>query len=352
MVYQPALSLSQFDFQLPAELIAQHPSPQRDRSRLFVVDRRQGSFAHKSFHDFPGYLQPGDAVILNDTRVRPVRLKGTINGKPAELLLVEQRSRNRYLVMAKPGKRLVEGARIEGHDWQARCLGSMAYQAGMRLPEIEFSGEEDIETKLDHIGLMPLPPYIKRPATKDDQERYQTVFSRHAGAIAAPTAGLHFTQATLQEVERRGAQVGYVTLHVGIGTFAPVRNEDITQHVMHQERFVLSAETAQRIETTRQAGKRVCAVGTTVSRVLETCSQGRGKQLRVQPQTGETDIFIHPPYEFKAIDMLLTNFHLPRTTLLMMVSAFAGRELILAAYEEAIREKYRFFSYGDAMLIV
>ena len=284
--------------------------------------------------------------------MRPVRLKGAAGTRAVEVLLVERIGRNQYYAKAKPSSKLKHGTEL--------FFGNGAIKAriffppddvhrGMRV--VTFEMNDDIETHLDAIGTMPLPPYIKREVAESDRARYQTVYARSPGAIAAPTAGLHFTIDHLRQLEKKGIAVDTLTLHVGLGTFAPVKAESVDEHIMHTERFSLRPELAEKITAVHAARGRVCSVGTTVCRVLESCADARGGTISMRSGEGETDIFIYPPYRFKAVDMLLTNFHLPRTTLLMLVCAFAGRELVFEAYRAAIKERYRFFSYGDAMLI-
>ena len=349
-----------FDFTLPPDLIAQTPAPARDQSRLFVLERDSGRLAHCTFADLLDYIRPGDVLVLNDSRVIPARLRGRNprTGGKFELLLLEENAANDWWCMVRPGKRAPGGAKIEILD---RNGGPTAIHAtvidtnaeGHR--RVQFSGVENILTELDRLGEVPLPPYISRPTPcQEDRARYQTVFARADGSVAAPTAGLHFTPEFLDKVRGRGVQVCFVTLHVGPGTFAPVKSNEIARHTMHEERYEVSAETARLINEAK-AKARIIAVGTTTLRVLESIAQENGGKLK--PDAGRTRIFIYPPFQFKIVDSLLTNFHLPRSTLLMLVSAFAapgetrGRDMILAAYAEAIAQRYRFFSYGDAMLI-
>jgi S-adenosylmethionine:tRNA ribosyltransferase-isomerase len=356
-----------FDYELPPELIAQAPAPQRDQSRLMVLYRQSGQVEHRRFRNFLEYLRPGDLLVLNDSRVIQARLRGVNahTGGQFEVLLLEENAINDWWVMLRPGKRARTGTQIILRDTrgQPSCVHATVLDnndEGHR--RLRFTGAPNIADLLDVLGEIPLPPYIVRAdksRMEEDRRRYQTVFARPAGSVAAPTAGLHFTESLLAEISGRGAQVGFLTLHVGLGTFAPVKAETIDAHTMHQERYELSQETAHAINEAKSAGRRVIAVGTTTLRVLETLA---GQTAHPPPATvaagaGKTRIFIHPPHDFKIADALLTNFHLPRSTLLMLVSAFAapndtrGRELILSAYATAIRERYRFFSYGDAMLI-
>ena len=356
-----------FDFELPPELIAQAPAPQRDASRLLVLHRGSGQVEHRHFRDLLDYLRPSDLLVLNNSRVIPARLRGVNahTGGQFELLLLEENAINDWWAMLRPGKRARAGTQIILRDTrgqpsnvQATVLDTNA-EGHRRLC---FAGAPNIADLLDVLGEVPLPPYIvraDRSRMEQDRQRYQTVFAKPAGSVAAPTAGLHFTESLLADLSARGVQVCFLTLHVGLGTFAPVKAETIAAHAMHEERYELSEQTARAINEAKSAGRRVIAVGTTTIRVLETLAAqaAQSSPATVAAGSGKTRIFIHPPYAFKIADALLTNFHLPRSTLLMLVSAFAapkdtrGRELILSAYAAAIRERYRFFSYGDAMLI-
>lgn len=322
---------SEFDYHLPPELVASEPLADRSGSRMMVVDRATQTIAHRSFRDLPEYIRPGDLLVLNNTRVVPARFFS--NDGTKELLKLEALSDRRWRCMVKPGKKLRVGNTI--------AIGP----ATGTVVEILDNGERILEfdQAVDPFthGHLALPHYMNREERADDRERYQTVFAQHEGSIAAPTAGLHFTPELLARLPHT-----FVTLHVGVGTFQPVKADKVEEHTMHSEHYLLSAETARQI----QAAQRVIAVGTTATRVLESIAQKHGGQL--QPEEGDTQIFIYPPYQFQVIDGLLTNFHLPKSTLLMLVSALAGKELILRAYEEAIRERYRFFSYGDCMLIL
>jgi len=347
------MHISEFDYDLPQELIAQYPVQRRDQSRLFIIDRATGTFTHGRFKDIVSLLRPGDGLVVNDAQVKPVRLAGAVAEKPVDVLLVKRCAKNRYFIKVKPGKKVRPGAVISFADgaYRAVCRESAeAFAQKMKL--IEFQLDQDIEQYLDDIGMMPLPPYIKRPPEKDDRQRYQTVYARTPGAIAAPTAGLHFTQEILAACAAKKVEQISVTLDVGLGTFEPMQVDNITRHVMHSERYSLSPEAARRIEQVRSNKGRIWSVGTTACRVLETCGWVEQGRLNMQYGEGETRIFIHPPYTFKAVDVLVTNFHFPRTTLLMLVCAFAGKELILRAYAEAVRLKYRFYSYGDCMVIL
>ena len=346
-----------FDFELPDDLIAQHPSARRDQSRLLVLERPSGNVAHRSFTDLVGYLRAGDVLVLNNSRVIPARLRGQNpqTGGQFEMLLVEENAPNDWWVMLRPGKRGRPGTRIqlrnlkgEPSDFAAEVLENN--EEGLR--RLKFLGTANIQDALEQLGEVPLPPYINRAEASGDRERYQTVFARTPGSVAAPTAGLHFTDGILDQIRERGVTVCFLTLHVGLGTFAPVKSEKLTDHIMHEERYLIPNSTAEGVNRAKSEGRRVIAVGTTTLRVLESAGD------RVEAGNGRTRIFIYPPYRFKIVDALLTNFHLPRSTLLMLVSAFAtpgetsGRELLLSAYQDAIRERYRFFSYGDAMLVV
>lgn len=326
------MQTSDFDYDLPPELIAQRPPERRGESRMMVVDRAAGTIAHRQFRDFPEFVESDDLLVLNDTRVVPARFFS--NDGSREILRVDLAGPRRWKCLVRPGKRFKIGRTVEIGE-SIGTVVEICEEGGERI--IEFDREPDEERE----GHLALPPYIDRPDGPEDRDRYQTVFAREAGAIAAPTAGLHFSGEMLGELPH-----DFVTLHVGIGTFRPVSEENLEKHHMHSERYTLSAATAERIARAR----RTIAIGTTVVRVLESCATGPGGAL--EPGTGETDIFIHPPYEFRAVDALLTNFHLPRSTLLMLVSAFAGRDLVLEAYRRAVEERYRFFSYGDCMLFI
>jgi S-adenosylmethionine:tRNA ribosyltransferase-isomerase len=352
---------SDFDYPLPPELIAQTPAARRDASRLLVLDRATGSVAHQRFPDLLLHLRPGDVLVLNDSRVIPARLRGVKpeTGGEVELLLTGETSPNEWWCLVRPGKRIRPGTRIVLLDHKRRRTGIEATALGKNAEghcHVRFTGTASLRDELDELGEMPLPPYIGRPAGADDEVRYQTVYARPEGSVAAPTAGLHFTPEMLARIRKLGVQTHFVTLHVGLGTFAPVKADRIEDHVMHEERYEVGAETAAVIEAARAAGGRIIAVGTTSVRVLETVAAAHDG--RIVAGSGRTRIFIHPPFRFRVVDALLTNFHLPQSTLLMLVSAFAapdetrGREMLLAAYAGAVRERYRFFSYGDAMLIL
>jgi S-adenosylmethionine:tRNA ribosyltransferase-isomerase len=353
---------SDFDFALPDDLIAQQPLPSRDQSRLLILERKTKEITHRKFRDITDHLREGDILVLNDSRVIPARLRGSneATGGQFEILLLEEAGTNDWWAMMRPGKRARVGTRIVIHDTTSRPTNISAFvqetnEEGHR--RLQFEGTDKIIDVLPQIGEVPLPPYIRRTKNLEtDHRRYQTVFARPPGSVAAPTAGLHFTEALLNELRSRGIHICFITLHVGLGTFAPVKAESLSGHRMHEERFEISPGTADAINSAKSANQRVIAVGTTVLRTLESVAAANNGQ--VIPGSGKTRIFIYPPYEFKIVDALLTNFHLPRSTLLMLVSAFAspgktdGREFILSAYAEAIRLKYRFFSYGDAMLML
>jgi S-adenosylmethionine:tRNA ribosyltransferase-isomerase len=351
-----------FNFALPPELIAQRPAPRRDESRLLVLHRADGRVEHRKFRDLSDFLRAGDVLVLNDSRVIPARLRGANakSGGRFEILLLEENAPNDWWAMLRPGKNARVGTQIVINDPGGKPAEMIAVvtevnSEGHRC--LKFSGTSDIRCELDSLGEIPLPPYIERSRLQaEDRDRYQTVFARAAGSVAAPTAGLHFTEKLLDEIRTRGVKVCFVTLHVGLGTFAPVKAETLTDHKMHMERFEIGEETVRAVNEAKNSGQRVIAVGTTSVRVLE--SVARQNDGKVNAGNGKTSIFIHPPGEFKIVDALLTNFHLPCSTLLMLVGAFVapgeirGREKILSTYAEAIRERYRFFSYGDAMLIL
>ncbi len=338
------MRLSDFDYELPPERIAQYPADRRDASRLLELDRRSGAVTHRHFPEIVELLAPGDVLVLNDTRVIPARLIGRRpTGGRVELLLIEPVEGPRWRALGKPARALRPGASVEFGDGRLVARVVEREAEGVRLVDLEHEGE--LLPLLDEIGLPPLPPYIERPAQPDDRERYQTVYARRPGAVAAPTAGLHFTPELLAAIRARGVGIGQLTLHVGIGTFLPVRAERIEDHVMHAEHYEVSPELAELVNG--RAG-RLVAVGTTVTRALESVADESGA---ITPGSGCTGLFIYPGYRFRAVEAMLTNFHLPRSTLIMMVSAFAGREHILDAYRQALVAGYRFYSYGDAMFI-
>lgn len=330
-------------FDLPQELIAQDPLEDRAASRLMVMRRETGEIEHRTFREIKDYLQPGDTLVLNDTKVIPARLLGTRKGTGAnvEILLLKRREKDVWETLVKPGKKLRPGAEVTFGDGSLTATILEIVEGGNRL--VQFHYEGIFEEVLDRLGEMPLPPYITHKL--QDPEMYQTVYARYEGSAAAPTAGLHFTQQLLREIEEMGVHLAYVTLHVGLGTFRPVKVEDVTKHHMHTEWYHVSPETAALINRTHEEGHRVICVGTTSCRTVESAA---GEDGAVEAGAGDTSIFIYPGYQFKVMDALITNFHLPQSTLLMLVSAFAGREQVLHAYQVAVREKYRFFSFGDA----
>lgn len=362
------MRLEDFDYDLPQSSIAQTPCEPRDAARLLVLSRNGGRVAHRHFRDLPEYLVPGDVLVLNDTRVIPARLYGMRRrvatphaggragtnransgtedpGVKVEVLLLKRLAGNIWETLVRPGRRVRTGDVLSFGAGELTAKVANKTEAGGRV--LEFEHEGVFEEILRRIGQMPLPPYITTPLK--DRERYQTVYSRDEGSVAAPTAGLHFTPRLLEEITSRGVKIVYLTLHVGLGTFRPVQVEEIEAHKMHAEFYTVSSEAAAAINAARKAGNRIFAVGTTAVRTLETVASGTGE---IMPGSGWTSIFIYPGYRFKAVDALITNFHLPKSTLLMLVSAFAGRETILAAYREAVTLGYRFFSFGDAMLIL
>lgn len=340
------LKVTDFDFYLPEELIAQHPLEQRDEARLMLLDKETGEIEHKIFKDIIHYLQPGDCLVLNDTRVLPARLIGSKEGTGGkmEFLLLKRVDKDTWETLVKPGKRAKVGTRFVfgNEELKAEVIG--VGEEGSRIVKFEYEGI--FEEVLDRLGQMPLPPYITEKL--DDKEMYQTVYSREQGSAAAPTAGLHFTNELLEKIKDKGVNIAFLTLHVGLGTFRPVKVENILEHNMHSEYYCMTKETADIINKTRESGKSIIAVGTTSCRTLETIGDENG---RVREQSGWTDIFIYPGYKYKIVDRLITNFHLPQSTLIMLVSALAGRENVMKAYELAVKERYRFFSFGDAMFI-
>ena len=339
------MKTADFDFQLPEELIAQTPLERRDSSRLLTLDKATGAVAHHHFYDLPRFLRPGDCLVLNDSRVLPARLIGyRPTGGACEVLLLVDKGDNLWECLVRPGRKLKPGARVIFGDGQLTAVVEAELEGGKRA--VRFHYEGIFLEILEQLGRMPLPPYIK--AELQDQERYQTVYSRVVGSAAAPTAGLHFTPELLEQVREIDVKVCYVTLHVGLGTFRPVKAEDIADHEMHSEFCMISRETADTINATRKNGGRVICVGTTSCRTIESFAAEDGT---LSERSGWTSIFIYPGYRFKVLDALITNFHLPESTLIMLVSALAGRERVLDAYAEAVRERYRFFSFGDAMFI-
>lgn len=341
------MKTSDFYYDLPKELIAQIPLQDRASSRLLVLDKETANITHTTFKSIVDYLNPGDCLVLNNTRVIPARLYGEKEdtGGKIEFLLLNRKSEREWEVILKPGKKAKPGARFVFGGGKLRAEVIDIINDGNRL--VRFSYDGLFENVLDELGEMPLPPYITEKLT--DRDRYQTVYSKHDGSAAAPTAGLHFTKNLLSEIEAKGVNIAYVTLHVGLGTFRPVKVEDASEHKMHSEFYIIKSETADLINRTKENGGRVISVGTTSTRVLETVADKDG---RLKESSGWTDIFIYPPYKFKCVDSLITNFHLPESTLLMLVSAFSDRDKIMNAYREAVEQRYRFFSFGDAMLIV
>jgi len=340
--------VSEFDYDLPEELIAQEPLPQRDHSRLMVLHRGTRTWEHRHFYDLPAYLAPGDTLVMNETRVFPARLLGrrTGTGGRVELLLLRPVGEGHWEGLVRPSRRLHAGDRLEFGNGRLSAVIEADLGAGRRIVRLEADGPE-VMPAIEEVGKVPLPPYIKKPLANPD--RYQTVYAHTTGSVAAPTAGLHFTPSLLRQIAEQGVREVYVTLHVGIGTFRPVRVTTVEQHVMDQEYYSVSAAAAEEINETKRRGGRVVAVGTTVCRTLESAA---GEDGLVEPGERFTGLFIHPGYRWRMVDALITNFHLPRSTLLMLVSSFAGREFVLAAYREAIKERYRFYSFGDAMLIL
>ncbi|MEE1057178.1 MAG: tRNA preQ1(34) S-adenosylmethionine ribosyltransferase-isomerase QueA [Acutalibacteraceae bacterium] len=339
------MKTSDFYYDLPQELIAQTPVEPRDSSRLMVLNRKDDTIEHKNFYDIIDYLNKGDCLIVNDSRVLPARIYGTRStGARVEFLLLSQVRNNVWECLSKPGKKAKAGDKFTFGDIMS-CKVLEVLENGNRV--VEFYCEDNFYTALDKIGQMPLPPYIT--AKLEDKERYQTVYSRELGSAAAPTAGLHFTPTLLKRIEEKGIKIGYVTLHVGLGTFRPVKVDDVTKHKMHSEHYEVPQRTAQLIKETKENGGRVVAVGTTSCRTLESVATKYNGEII--PCEGFTDIFIYPGYKFKVLDGLITNFHLPESTLIMLVSAFADFDTIMNSYEIAVKEKYRFFSFGDAMAI-
>ncbi|RCX13831.1 S-adenosylmethionine--tRNA ribosyltransferase-isomerase [Anaerobacterium chartisolvens] len=340
------MNIKEFDYCLPPELIAQEPLEERSLSRLMVLDKQTGELWHKSFTDIVHYLNKGDCLVLNNTRVIPARLLGQKEdtGAKIEFVLLKRLNGDVWEVILKPGKRARAGSRFVFGDGLLKAEIIEVIEGGNRLVRFEYEGV--FEKILDSVGVMPLPPYITKKL--EHPERYQTIYSEHRGSAAAPTAGLHFTGELLEEIQNKGIGIAYVTLHIGLGTFRPVKCENILEHKMHSEFYTISQEACDKINASKSLGNRVVAVGTTSCRVLETASGDDGTLF---PGTGWTDIFIYPGYKFKAVDSLITNFHLPESTLIMLVSALAGRENTLAAYGKAVELGYRFFSFGDAMLI-
>jgi len=339
------MKVSDFNYTLPQELIAQYPLETRDSSRLMLVDKSTGALAHRNFSNIIDYLNPGDCLVLNDTRVIPARLHGQRNptGGHVEFVLLSRRIDGCWESLVKPGRKAKIGDRfIFGHgELEAEIIDII--EEGLRI--VKFSHEGTFEEILDKLGEMPLPPYITEKL--QDKDRYQTVYSKHRGSAAAPTAGLHFTPQLLSQISAKNVEIAYITLHVGLGTFRPVKVDTIESHSMHSEYYSVDHENAKKINRTKQNGNRIVSVGTTTTRTLETLA----KDGKLTAKSGSTNIFIYPPHEFKIVDALITNFHLPESTLIMLVSAFSTREIVLNAYKTAVDEKYRFFSFGDAMFL-
>lgn len=340
------MKITDFDFYLPKELIAQHPLKQRDDARLMVLDKKSGEIEHKLFKDIIDYLNPGDCLVLNDTRVMPARLIGSkeVTGGKMEILLLKRVGDDTWETLVKPGKRARIGSRFDFGNGELKAEILKINEDGNRIVKFEYDGI--FEEVLDRLGQMPLPPYIKEKL--NDKEMYQTVYSKKIGSAAAPTAGLHFTKELLRKIKEKGVELAFLTLHVGLGTFRPVKVENIEDHNMHSEYYCITKETADKINNARKSGHNIICVGTTSCRTLETVGDENGF---VRGQSGWTDIFIYPGYKYKVVDKLITNFHLPESTLIMLVSTLCGREKILNAYKIAVEKKYRFFSFGDAMFI-
>lgn len=341
------MDVKDFYYDLPEELIAQDPLEKRSNSRLMILDKKSGDVTHRHFYDIKEYLRPGDCLVINNTRVIPARLYGEREetGGKVEILLLKRKGDDVWETLVKPGKKARIGTRLTFGGGLLKGQVIDIVDEGNRL--IRFSYEGIFEEILDQLGQMPLPPYITHELK--DKNRYQTVYAKYDGSAAAPTAGLHFTKELLQEIRDMGVSIAEVTLHVGLGTFRPVKVDDVLDHHMHSEFFQISEEAAELINTTRKNGGRIISVGTTSTRTLESAAEADGT---LHAKSGWTDIFIYPGYQFKVIDGLITNFHLPESTLVMLVSALAGRKHVMAAYEEAVKERYRFFSFGDAMLII
>ncbi|WP_277673700.1 tRNA preQ1(34) S-adenosylmethionine ribosyltransferase-isomerase QueA [Piscibacillus halophilus] len=342
------MNIEDFDFELPEELIAQTPLVDRSSSRLMVLNREQETINHRYFYNIVDYLNPGDCLVLNNTKVMPARLFGEKEdtGGKIELLLLNQLEGDEWEVLVKPAKKVKEGTRLSFGDGLLKAVCTGQKEHGGRLIRFEYDGI--FLEVLDQLGEMPLPPYIKEQL--DDRDRYQTVYAEEVGSAAAPTAGLHFTKELLEQIKAKGVHIAYITLHVGLGTFRPVQVENIEEHDMHAEFYQMNQQTADLLNDVKQRDNKIVAVGTTSVRTLETIA--RDEDGKFKEANGWTDIFIYPPYQFKAIDAMITNFHLPKSTLIMLVSAFANKEFILNAYNEAVKERYRFFSFGDAMLIL
>lgn len=339
------MKVEEFNYELPKELIAQTPYDKRDEARLMVLDRKEQTISHKIFRDVIDYLEPGDCLVINDTKVIPARLYGKKDtGANVEFLLLKRLEGDEWEAMVRPGNKLKPGSRVEFGEGILKAEVLEVMPGGNRRVKFEYNGI--FNEILDQIGLMPLPPYITE--SLKDKDKYQTVYAKYEGSAAAPTAGLHFTEELLEKVKEKGVEVAKVTLHVGIGTFRPVKVENVEEHSMHSEHFYIKKEEAEKINKAKDTGHKVVAVGTTSCRVLESVADEKG---RVHEIEDDTNIFIYPGYKFKCIDSLITNFHLPESTLIMLVSSLAGKDFIMRAYKEAVTEKYKFFSFGDAMII-
>ena len=348
------MNIEEFDYELPKELIAQTPMEQRDECRLMVLNRAEGTIEHKHFYDVLDYLKPGDCLVMNDSKVIPARIFGVKEktGAHIEFLLSKRIDGDRWETLVRPGRRLKPGDKVDFGNGKLEAEILEYGKDGTRIVEFHYDGI--FMERLEELGSMPLPPYIERPSDEEDKDMYQTVYAHYDGSVAAPTAGLHFTKELLKKAQDKGVKLAYVTLHVGIGTFRPVKCENIEDHHMHFEEYFVQPETADIINQTIQEGGRIISVGTTSTRTLESADymdEKTGKYL-VKSGHGNTGIFIYPGYEWKIVNALITNFHLPKSTLIMLVSSLYSREKILEAYNEAVKEKYRFFSYGDAMLII
>ena len=340
------MKVSEFNYNLPEELIAQHPYDKRDEARLMILDRENQKYEHKIFRDIIDYLKPGDCLVINNTKVIPARLYGKKDtGANVEFLLLKRIEGDVWEAMVRPGSKIKPGTKVSFGEGLLKAEVLDVLEGGNRKVKFEYKGI--FNEILDQIGLMPLPPYIKEKL--EDKDKYQTVYAKYDGSAAAPTAGLHFTEELLEKIKQKGVEVANVTLHVGIGTFRPVKVENIEEHQMHSEHYYIKKEDVEKINRAKQTGNRVIAVGTTSCRVLESVADENGMLKEVE---GDTSIFIYPGYKFKCIDCLITNFHLPESTLIMLVSSLAGKDFVMNAYEEAVKEKYKFFSFGDAMIIL
>ena len=341
------MKVSDFNYDLPEELISQHPYDKRDEARLMILNRENQKIDHKVFKDIIEYLNPGDCLVINNTKVIPARLYGKKDtGANIEFLLLKRIENDTWEAMVRPGNKLKPGSKVIFGEGLLKATVLEVLEGGNRKVEFEYNGI--FNEILDKVGLMPLPPYITE-ATREDNEKYQTVYAKYEGSAAAPTAGLHFTEELLEKIKDKGVKVANVTLHVGIGTFRPVKVENVEEHEMHAEHFYIKQEDVEKINSAKKEGHKVIAVGTTSCRVLESVADENGLMKVAE---GDTSIFIYPGYKFKCIDSLITNFHLPESTLIMLISALAGKDFIMKAYNEAVREKYKFFSFGDAMIIL